>query len=60
MNRLTFISEGSHYIFLVNDQIVGEADHAGLPAGYVGTAVQFNEAGYSGVFEFDSYGLRAP
>ena len=60
VNRLTVISEGSHYIFLVNDQIVGETDYTELAGGMVGTAIQFNEAGYSGVFEFDNFELRAP
>jgi hypothetical protein len=60
MNRLTVVAEGSHYIFLVNDQVVSEVDYAELARGVVGTAVQFNEAGYSAVVEFDNFELRAP
>jgi hypothetical protein len=60
VNRLTVISEGSHYTFLINDEVVGEVDYSGLTSGRVGLAVQLNEAGDSAVYEFDNFELRAP
>ena len=60
VNRLTVISEGSHYTFLVNDEVVGEADYSGLASGRVGLAIELSEAGDSAVYEFDNFELRAP
>ena len=60
VNRLTVISEGSHYIFLVNDQIVGEADYGQLTSGIACLTIGLHEAEDSAVFEFDNFELRAP
>ena len=60
VNRLTVISEGSHYTFLVNDEVVGEADYSGLTSGRVGVAIELSEAGDSAIYEFDNFELRAP
>ena len=59
-NQLTVIAEGSSYILIINDELVGQADDDRLGSGTVGLAVGLSDRGESGVFDFDNFELRAP
>lgn len=59
-NRLGVIANKSHFIFLINDQIVGETTDDHIPRGMTGLAIQVYEAGLQATFEFDNYELRIP
>ncbi len=58
-NRLAVSAQGSHFVFLINDQIVGEVDDSRLSSGLVGLLIQL-DAQNEAVFEFDNFELRAP
>jgi hypothetical protein len=60
MNRLTAMAEGSHYLFLVNDEVVAELEYGGLGSGASAVAMMLLGSGRSAVFEFDNFELRAP
>ncbi|MEE9288357.1 MAG: hypothetical protein V3U69_02080 [Bacteroidota bacterium] len=60
VNRLMVTAQGSHFVFSINGQIVGEADNGRLQSGTVGLAVDLVDAGDEAVFEFDNLELRAP
>ena len=59
-NRLGVIANKSHFIFLINDQIVGETTDDHIPLGMTGLAIQVYKAGLQATFEFDNYELRIP
>jgi hypothetical protein len=59
-NRLTVIAQGSHFIFLINNQVVAEAVDTHLPKGTVGLAIQIYEPELKAIFEFDDFELRTP
>lgn len=59
-NRLSVIANGSHFIFLINNQIVGETTDEHIPRGMTGLAIQVYEAGLQATFEFDNFELRIP
>jgi hypothetical protein len=58
-NRLAVSAQGSHFVFLINDQIVGEVDDSRLSSGLVGLLIQL-DAQNEAVIEFDNFELRAP
>ena len=58
-NRLTVVGFGRHFVFLVNEQVVGELDDAALPHGKVGLLMGLEKAGDSAVVEFGRFELRA-
>jgi hypothetical protein len=59
-NKLTVIGQGSYFVFLINDRIVGEAIDDRIASGDCGIAVQMYEAGLQGTYEFDNFELRSP
>jgi hypothetical protein len=60
VNRLTVIGEGSHFLFLINNQYVGEVEDHRLTSGSVGIAINLRHAGEGAIFEFDNFELRRP
>ena len=60
VNRLTVLAEGSHFVFFINDQYVGEADDSRLSRGRAGVAIELYNAGDKATFEFDNFKLLAP
>jgi hypothetical protein len=59
-NKLAVSALGSHFIFFLNDQIVGEADDTRLASGWVGLAVGAPVSPQAAIIEFDNFELRAP
>jgi len=59
-NRLTVIGTGSHFIFLINDQVVAEATDDHISKGTTGLAMEVFEADLKASFEFDNFELREP
>jgi len=59
-NRLAVIAKGSHFIFLINDQVVGEADDDHLRAGTPGLAIQVHGTDQKITFQFDNFEMRKP
>ena len=57
---MLFRSEGTHFIFFINDQFVAELDDPRLSAGTAGLAIELANAGDEAVVEFDNFQLRAP
>jgi len=60
VNRLAVKAEGSHFVFFINDERVGEADDSTLSKGRTGIAIELNHTDDEAVFEFDNFELRAP
>jgi serine/threonine-protein kinase len=60
VNRLEVRAQGSHFVFLVNDHIVAEADDDALTEGSLGLSIELYDAGDEAVFEFDNFEVRAP
>lgn len=59
-NRLTVIAEGSHFIFLINDQYVADVTDDHIARGTVALAITLHTVDQQAVFEFDNFELRAP
>lgn len=59
-NRLTVIAEGSHFMFFINEQYVGEMTDDHLEKGTTALAVELYEADLQAAFEFDNFELRTP
>lgn len=59
-NKLTVIAQGSYLTFMINDQIVGEAEDDRIASGTCAIAIQIFEAGQQAIFEFDNFELRTP
>ena len=59
VNRLAVVANGSHFLFFINDQYVGEVEDSRLATGRVGLSTGLWE-GDEAVFEFDNFELRAP
>lgn len=57
-NRLAVIANGSHFIFLINDQVVGEADDSHIKSGTPGLAIQIYQANVQATFQFDNFEIR--
>jgi hypothetical protein len=60
VNKIAVIGEGSHFLFFVNNQYVGEVEDHQLPYGSVGIAITLYHADDHAVFEFDNFELRQP
>jgi len=60
VNRLAVKGEGSHFVFFINDERVGEADDSTLSKGRTGIAIELEHTDDEAVFEFDNFELRAP
>lgn len=59
VNRLAVGAIGSHFIFFVNDQYIGEAEDDSVAGGTVGPAVWLS-GGENASVEFDHFELRSP
>ncbi|KPK92310.1 MAG: hypothetical protein AMJ88_11210 [Anaerolineae bacterium SM23_ 63] len=59
-NRLTVIGEGSHYLFFINNQYVGELEDQQLTQGAVGITISLFHAEDHATFEFDNFEVRQP
>jgi hypothetical protein len=59
-NRLTVIAEGSHFIFLINNNYVGNTTNDRIAKGTTGLAIGLNGADSQAVVEFDNLELRTP
>ena len=60
VNRLAISADGSHLLFYINGQLIGEVEDAGLTAGGLTLAVGVAEANQTASIEFDNAELRAP
>jgi hypothetical protein len=60
MNKIAVIGEGSHFLFFINNQYVGEVEDLQLTDGAVGIAISLFHADDHAVFEFDNFELRKP
>jgi hypothetical protein len=58
-NRITIIAQGTHFIFMINNQIVARSDDGSLTSGAIGFSAEISNGG-EGIFEFDNLQLRAP
>lgn len=59
-NRLAVIAKGTHFVFLINDQFVGEMFDDSIHEGSVGFGVTFFHVDLQNSFEFDNFVLRTP
>ncbi|MBC8496449.1 MAG: protein kinase, partial [Chloroflexi bacterium] len=59
-NQITIVAMGSHFTFLINDQLVAEADDDVMFFGKAGLSIELYGEGDAAVFEFDNFELRAP
>jgi hypothetical protein len=60
VNWLAVRGEGSHFVFFINDERVGEADDSTFSKGRTGIAIELNHTDDEAVFEFDNFEVRAP
>ena len=59
-NRLTVIGKGSYFVFLINDQFVGEMIDEEIKEGSAGFGVVFYHIDLQNSFEFDNFSLQTP
>lgn len=59
MNTLAIVAEGSHFVFVINDQEVAEYTDSQLAKGRIGVAIEVEED-EDAVFEFDNFELHMP
>jgi hypothetical protein len=59
-NRLTVIAKESYFVFLINDQFVGEMYDEDIKEGSVGLGVTFYHTDLQNSFEFDNFILQTP
>ena len=59
VNNLAVIGNGSHFIFFINDQFVGETYDSRFPSGNVGLANTIQNAGDEILLEIDNFELRS-
>lgn len=59
VNQLEVIVQGTHFIFLINGQIVSEADDSRFSQGLIGLAIEGYTKGEKIVFDFLDITLRA-
>jgi hypothetical protein len=59
-NRYTVIAEGSHFIFMINDQYVASVTDGRLPKGTLGLALALHDTDQHAIFEVDNIELRIP
>ena len=59
VNQLEVIAQKAHFVFLINGQIVSEADENQFPRGLVGLAIESYPVGERVIFDFLDFTLRA-
>ena len=57
-NRLAVIAQGPYYIFLINDQVVGDAVDEHIASGSVGLGIQIHQPDQQVTVQFDNFELR--
>jgi hypothetical protein len=60
VNQLEVIAQGPHFIFLINGQIVSEADDGRFSQGLIGLAIEGYTKGEKIVFDFLDFSLHGP
>lgn len=60
VNTLAVQAEGSHFVFLVNGEIIAQLDDDTNGFGVVGLAIDLVSPGDEAIFEWDNFELRAP
>lgn len=60
VNHLEVIASKNHFSFLINSQLIGEAEDDSLVEGYVGLAIEGYPTGAKATFDFLDFLLRAP
>jgi hypothetical protein len=60
VNRMVVMVQGSHFLFLVNDQYVAELDDQNIARGKVGLMMTLYNVDDTAAFEFDNFELRIP
>lgn len=59
-NRLAVVGQGSHFLLLLNDEVIDSLDDPFFKAGDVGVAVSMNGEGDQATFDFDNFEIRTP
>jgi hypothetical protein len=59
-NHLTVIAMGSHFTFLINNQLVAMTTDDRIPIGKAGLGIQIYQSNRHAIFEFDNFKLREP
>ena len=59
-NKIAVVAEGPQFTFLINDQLVAQAQDTRLEEGEAGVVIGLRNAGDTAEFWFDSFELRAP
>jgi hypothetical protein len=60
VNRIIVLGEGSHFTFFINDQYLTEITNDLIPEGLTALAIELDNEGDQGTFEFDNFELRSP
>jgi uncharacterized Zn finger protein (UPF0148 family) len=60
VNQLEVIARETHFIFLINGEIVSEIDDAHYSQGVVGVAIEGYRSGEKTIFDFLDFTLRGP
>jgi hypothetical protein len=60
VNRLAVLAQGSTMKFYINDRFMAQADDGRVGSGEVGVALELNNGGESGTFEYDNFEVRTP
>ena len=59
-NRLAILAQGTHFIFLINDQFVAELTNSQIETGKIALAIELYDANDQGNYQFDNIELRVP
>ncbi len=59
-NRLKVVGDGTHFLFFINDQMVGELEDDHISTGQVGLAVSLFNADDQATFAFDNFEVHTP
>jgi hypothetical protein len=60
VNQVDVIGHGTHFTFLINDQVVSEVEDEHFPQGFAGVGVEAYTLGEEVTFDFLEFRLRAP
>jgi hypothetical protein len=60
VNKLAIRAEGSHFVLMINDRVVGQADDSTFGQGKVGVALSVYAEGQTATVTFDNFEVWAP
>lgn len=60
VHRLAVVAQGSHFVLLIDDQVVETIDDSFLAQGDIGLVFTLDTPGDSATFEFDNVEIRSP